>query len=92
MLFMRDDLLPSSHPETAPGDAGAGIDPRAGLEKLSALRMVDVRQPTTDARILVLRRYTEPEKGQQLLLRQLRMQLPEQPPPKITSEFPTQTV
>jgi hypothetical protein len=54
--------------------------------------MVDVHLPTTDARTLVLRRYTEPEKGQQLLLRQLRMQLPEQPPPKITSEFPTQTV
>ena len=68
-----------------------GLTPRAVLEKFSALQMVDVHLPTTDGRTLVLSRYTEPEKDQQLLLQQLRLQLPEQPPPRITSELPTQT-
>ncbi len=61
------------------------------LEKFSALQMVDVHLPTTDGRTLVLSRYTEPEKDQQLLLQQLRLKLPEQPPPRITSAFSDQT-
>ena len=64
-----------------------GLTPRAALEKFSAMQMVDVHLPTTDGRTLILSRYTEPEKDQQLLLQQLHMQLPEQPPPKITSEY-----
>jgi len=68
-----------------------GLTPRAVLEKFSALQMVDVHLPTTDGRTLVLSRYTEPEKDQKLLLQQLRLQLPEQPPPRITSEFSVQT-
>ncbi|MEA3275315.1 MAG: hypothetical protein U9Q81_08530 [Pseudomonadota bacterium] len=47
--------------------------------------MVDVHLSTTDGRTLILSRYTEPAKDQQLLLQQLRLQLPEQPPPRITS-------
>ena len=35
---------------------------------------------TTDDRLVVLSRYTEPEKDQLLLLRQLKLQLPAQPP------------
>jgi len=62
-----------------------GLTPRAVLEKFSALQMVDVHLPTTDGRTLILSRYTEPEKDQQLLLQKLRLQLPEQPPPRITS-------
>jgi len=62
-----------------------GLTPRAALEKFSALQMVDVHLPTTDGRTLILSRYTEPEKDQQLLLQQLRLQLPQQPPPRITS-------
>ena len=62
-----------------------GLTPRAALEKFSALQMVDVHLPTTDGRTLILSRYTEPEKDQQLLLQQLRLQRPEQPPPRITS-------
>jgi transposase len=62
-----------------------GLTPRAALEKFAALQMVDVHLPTVDGRTLILSRYTEPEKDQQLLLEQLRMQLPEQPPPRITS-------
>jgi transposase len=62
-----------------------GLTSRAVLEKFSALQMVDVHLPTTDGRTLILSRYTEPEKDQQLLLQKLRLQLPEQPPPRITS-------
>jgi transposase len=60
-----------------------GLTPRAVLEKLAAMQMIDVELPTTDDRVVVLSRYTEPEKDLLLLLRQLKIQLPAQPPPKI---------
>jgi hypothetical protein len=63
-----------------------GLTPRAVLERFAAMHMVDVHLPTTDGRSLILPRYTQPDKDQQLLLRQLKLQLPAQPPPKITSE------
>ena len=44
--------------------------------------------PTTDGRKLVLTRYTEPEPELKLLLDKLRLDLPSQPPPKITAEVP----
>ncbi len=47
--------------------------------------MVDVHLPTTDDRHVILSRYTQPEKELQLLLHQLKLSLPEQPPPRITS-------
>ena len=62
-----------------------GLTPRAVLEKLAAMQMIDVELPTTDDRVVVLSRYTEPEKDLLLLLRQLKIQLPAQPPPKITA-------
>ena len=62
-----------------------GLTPRVVLEKLAAMQMIDVELPTTDDRLVVLSRYTEPEKDQLLLLRQLKLQLPAQPPPKITA-------
>ncbi len=62
-----------------------GLTPRAVLEKFAALQMVDVHLPTTDGRHLVLPRYTQPEKDLQLLLNQLRLELPPQPPPRIQS-------
>jgi hypothetical protein len=58
---------------------------RAVLEKLAAMQMIDVELPTTDNRLVVLSRYTEPEKDQLLLLQQLKLQLPAQPPPKISA-------
>jgi hypothetical protein len=61
-----------------------GLTARAVLEKLAAMQMIDVELPTTDNRLVVLSRYTEPEKDQLLLLQQLKLQLPAQPPPKIT--------
>jgi hypothetical protein len=49
------------------------------------MQMIDVELPTTDDRLIVLSRYTEPENDQLLLLSQLRLQLPAPPPPKITA-------
>jgi hypothetical protein len=47
--------------------------------------MVDVRVPTTDGRVLILPRYTQPDADQQLLLSQLKLTLPDQPSPRIQS-------
>jgi len=55
------------------------------LEKFAAVQMVDVRIPTTDGRELLLTRYTHPEPELKLLLERLRLELPAQPPPKISA-------
>ena len=47
--------------------------------------MIDVHLPTTDGRKLRLTRYTQPEPELQLLIRQLKLQLAPQPPPKIAT-------
>lgn len=57
-----------------------GLTPRAGLEKFAAIQMQDVHFSTTDGRTLIFTRYTLPEKDQQLLLHQLKLHLPPQPP------------
>jgi len=62
-----------------------GLTPRAIIEKFKAMQMIDVHFPTTDNRTLILSRYTQPEADQKLLLHQLKLTLPEQPPPKIES-------
>lgn len=62
-----------------------GLTPRAVLEKFAAVQMLDVTIPTTDGRQLTLTRYTEPEPELRLLLETLRLQLPTQPPPKISA-------
>lgn len=66
-------------------DLAPGLTPRAVLEKLGAMRMLDVHLPTTDGREVILTRYTQPEADQRLLLEKLKLKLPEQPPPKITA-------
>jgi transposase len=63
-----------------------GLTPRAVLDKFAAMQMVDVHFPTTDGRELIFRRYTQPEKDQKMILEQLRWELPEQPPPRITAK------
>ena len=63
-----------------------GLTPRAVLEKLAVIQMLDVYSPTTDGRRLRFRRYTKPEKDQALLLAQLKLELPPQPPPEITAD------
>ena len=66
-------------------DLAPGLTPRSVLDKFRAVQMIDVHLPTTDGRQVILKRYTQPEKELQLLLNQLKLQLPEQPPPKITA-------
>ncbi len=66
-----------------------GLTPCAVLEKFAGIQMVDVHLPTTDGRHLILSRYTDPDADQSLLLQQLKMCLPQQPPPRIAA---TQTV
>jgi transposase len=68
-----------------------GLTPRAVLEKLATIQMLDVCFPTTDGRLLLMPRYTEPEPAQKILLHRLKLSLPAQPPPRIkakSNDFP----
>jgi len=60
-----------------------GLTPKAVLEKLATIQMIDVELPTTDGRTITLSRHTEPENDHLLLLQRLKLELPAQPPPKI---------
>jgi transposase len=62
-----------------------GLTPRSLFEKFAAVQMIDVHIPTTDGRELLLIRYTQPEPGLTLLLNRLKLELPDQPPPKVTA-------
>ena len=62
-----------------------GLTSRSALEKFAAVQMVDVRIPTTDERELLLTRHTQPEPELKLLLERLHLELPAQPPPKISA-------
>jgi hypothetical protein len=62
-----------------------GLTARTTLEKFAAMQMIDVHLPTTDGRELILTRITQPEPELQLLLDKLKLELPAQPPPKITT-------
>jgi len=64
-----------------------GLTPRSLLEKFASMQMMDVLFPTDlPGKELLFRRYTHPEKDHQMLLAQLGWQLPEQPPPKISTK------
>ena len=63
----------------------AGLTPREVIAKFKTIQMVDVHIPTTDGRELLLSRYTQPEAEHRMLLQQMQLTLPEQPPPKITT-------
>jgi transposase len=69
-------------------DLAPGLTPRAVLEKLATLQMLDVHLPTTDGRTLVMSRYTQPSPDVQLLLQRMRWDLPPQPPPRILAPKP----
>ena len=72
-----------------------GLTPKAVLEKLATIEMLDVCFPTTDGRWLVMPRYTQPEPDQQLLLHRLQLCLPPQPPPRLKArctEFPPEAL
>ena len=62
-----------------------GLTPRAVLDKLATIQMLDVHFPTTDGRTLILSRYTELNADQKILVKQLKLNLPSQPPPRITA-------
>lgn len=65
-----------------------GLMPRTVFEKLATVQMLDVVVPTTDGRELLLVRRTEPARDVQLLLDQLGLTLPPQPPPRIRAPQP----
>jgi len=62
-----------------------GLTAQDVLDKLGSIMMIDVRIPTTDGRMLQMRRYSQPEPEHQIILDKLKMNLPKQPPPKIYS-------
>jgi transposase len=63
--------------------SATGLTSDAILKKLAAIEMVDVHLPTTDGRLIVLTRYTQPEADVLALLDQLKLSLPAQPPPRV---------
>ena len=66
-------------------DLAPGLTPRSVLEKFGSVQMIDVHLPTTDGRQVIMSRYTQPEPELQMLLKQLRLSLPNQPPPRVTA-------
>jgi hypothetical protein len=67
-----------------------GLTARSALEKFAAVQMIDVHLPTTDGRKILLTRYTHPDPELQLLIDRLKLRLPPQPPPRITTAAVTQ--
>jgi transposase len=62
-----------------------GLTARAALAKFATISMIDVHLPTTDGRRLELARYTQPDRETQILLEKLKLEIPLQPPPKISA-------
>jgi len=62
-----------------------GLSPKAVLEQLASIQMLEVCFPTSDGRWLIMPRHTEPESEQKMLLEKLALSLPPQPPPRIRS-------
>ena len=69
--------------ETSHGFVAPVTTPRAVLEKFAAMQMLDVHLPTTDGCERVLTRHTESEADLRLLIAQMKLELPAQPPRKI---------
>ena len=61
-----------------------GLTPRAVLDKLAVIQMLDVHFPTTDGRTLILSRYTNRTPSRRSFCNSFNLTLPAQPPPKIT--------
>ena len=60
-------LLPARHAAARLKPLAPGLTPRAVLDKLAGMQMLDVHFPTTDGRTLILSRYTELNADQKLL-------------------------
>jgi hypothetical protein len=71
--------------QRCPHALAPGLTARSALETFAAVQMIGVHLPTTDGRELRLTRYTQPEPELQLLIGHLKLQLPDQPPPKIAT-------
>jgi len=67
-------------------DLAPGLTPRSVLEKFGSLQMIDLHLPTTDGRKVIMSRYTQPEPELEMLLKQLRLSLPNQPRPRVTAD------
>jgi transposase len=63
--------------------AAPGLTPRAALQSLSSIQMMEVHLPTTDGRLLIMPRHTEPEAEQRMILQTLKLAPPPQSPPRI---------
>src|ERR1039457_3291654 len=63
-----------------------GLTPTAVLEKLAEIKMIDVWIPKVDQRWLILPRYTQPSPDTKLLIEKLRLELPNQPPPRLVAQ------
>jgi hypothetical protein len=57
-----------------------------GFQKLAEIKMIDVWIPTVDQRWLILPRYTQPSPDTKLLIEKLRLELPDQPPPRLVAQ------
>jgi transposase len=68
-----------------------GLTPTSVMEKLATIQMIDVCFPTMDGRWLILPRYTQPDTDTKMLLHKLRIDLPAQPPPRITADLSVST-
>jgi len=66
--------------------SATGLTPRSVIEQLKAMQMIDVHIPTVDGLWLKMSRYTQPNKTQQILLSELHLELPSQPPPRIDED------
>jgi len=64
-------------------DLAPGLTPRSVLEKFRAVQMIDIYLPTTDGRTVIMSRYTQPGPELQILLQQMRLAFPGQPPPLV---------
>ncbi len=65
-----------------------GLTVRSVIDKFESIQMINVFLPTTDGKDLLLRRYTQPDKDQLLLLSRLNLTLPEQPKPQLLDRKP----
>ena len=69
----------------------SGLTPRAVLEKLSTILILEVHLPLEDGRTLILPRCTQPEPEHRLVLEKLKLELPKQPPPRIRAAVASQS-
>ena len=76
-------LLPGADPGKEIGTAADGTS--NSTLGLGTIQMIDVCIPTSDGRWLIMPRYTQPDDDLKLLLHHLHLELPSQPPPRITA-------